>query len=301
MKSIILDTDIGVDCDDAVALGLLLNEVKKKNCKLLAVTASTTRKGAIATIRTILEYYGASEIPYGILKGQPLVCDAMNNYAFAVLEKYGADDHADDATKVFRRTLANADGKVDLVAIGPLTNIKNLLQSNADEYSPLNGEALVKEKVGKMYIMGGAFIENYKDVDRVFTEWNILQDIPSARYVAEKFPCEMLYCPHEIGKRVMTKMQYSDNPVWFCMKAFAISDGQIYQPEFFRQSWDPITCMVAVDEESELFSYSEYGKISIDEKGVTAFEQGEGLHRFMLVNDRLEELERLVNDGIERR
>lgn len=300
MKSIILDTDIGVDCDDAAALGLLLNAEKKKRCDLLAITASTTRKGAIATLNTILKYYGRENVPLGILKGEPLACDAMNNYAIAVLEKYGENDEAEDATKVLRRTLANAAEQVDLVVIGPLTNIKNLLQSVPDEYSPLNGEELVKAKVGKMYLMGGAFIENYENVERIFTEWNILQDIPSARYVAEKFPCEILYSPHEIGKRVKTKMQCSDNPVWFSMKAFAISDGQTYEPEFYRQSWDPVTCMVALDEESELFSYSEYGKISINERGATVFEKQKGVHRFMLVNDRLADVEKLLNELIER-
>lgn len=300
MKSIIFDTDMGVDCDDAVALGILINEEKRKNCKILAITASTTRTGAVATIKTICKYYGVPEIPVGVLKGEPLVCDAMNNYAKAVMQKYDETDEAQCATALLRKTLAKAVEKVDIVAVGPLTNIKNLLASGADEFSPLGGIELVKEKVGKIYLMGGAFLENYKDRTEIFGEWNIMQDVPSARYVAQYFPCEMLYCPHEVGQPVKTKMQYSDNPVWFSMKAFALSDGQIYEPAFYRQSWDPITCLAATREDCELFSYSAYGKIEISENGRTHFKKEAGNHRFMLVNEKVAELEKLVNECVER-
>lgn len=53
MKKFILDTDMGVDCDDAVALALLINYKKAGACDILGVTASSTREGATATIRTI--------------------------------------------------------------------------------------------------------------------------------------------------------------------------------------------------------------------------------------------------------
>ena len=55
MKKFILDTDMGVDCDDAVALALLINYKKAGACDILGVTASSTREGATATIRTICE------------------------------------------------------------------------------------------------------------------------------------------------------------------------------------------------------------------------------------------------------
>ena len=132
MKSIIFDTDMGVDCDDAIALGVLINEEKKKKCKVLAITASTTRAGAVATIKTIRNYYGMPKIPLGVLKGEPLRCDAMNNYSAAVMKKYGETDGAECATVLLRKTLATAAEKVDIVAVGPLTNIKNLLQSLRD-------------------------------------------------------------------------------------------------------------------------------------------------------------------------
>lgn len=53
MKEIILDTDIGVDCDDAIALLLLINSIKKNQCKCDTIVTSTTRIGAVASIKAI--------------------------------------------------------------------------------------------------------------------------------------------------------------------------------------------------------------------------------------------------------
>ena len=52
-KQLIFDTDIGMDCDDAAALGILLNAHKRGECEILAITASTGRECATATVKAI--------------------------------------------------------------------------------------------------------------------------------------------------------------------------------------------------------------------------------------------------------
>ena len=54
-KKIILDTDMGVDCDDAAALAILLNKQSIGEIEILCVTASSTREGATGTIRAIAD------------------------------------------------------------------------------------------------------------------------------------------------------------------------------------------------------------------------------------------------------
>jgi len=44
-----------------------------------------------------------------------------------------------------------------VIAIGPLTNIRDLLESAPDEQSPLDGKALVAAKVRRLVIMAGDF------------------------------------------------------------------------------------------------------------------------------------------------
>ena len=59
VKKIVLDTDIGIDCDDAVALALLLEKHVKKECELILVTTCSTRDGATETVKAICNYYNA--------------------------------------------------------------------------------------------------------------------------------------------------------------------------------------------------------------------------------------------------
>lgn len=305
MKKIILDTDVGVDCDDAAAIALLLNAQNEGKCRILGITAATARPGATATIQTICEHYGVKDIPVARLQN-PLDCDAINNYALAVQQKYGKQDDDREAVELLRELLAAQEEKVTLIAIGPLTNIQNLLQSGADRYSTLSGEELVREKVEAFYLMGGAFASNYpgcKDnPETVMSEWNILQDIPAAQYVAAHFPGKMLYSPHELGANIFTYMGDVNNPVWYSFLSFAKSTNEPYEDGFKRQSWDPLTCMVALDEENPLFDYSDWGNIFVNEKGQTMYTPCEdGNCRYMCLNNNLKEIESLLNELIEKR
>ena len=203
MKKIIFDTDMGVDCDDAVALGLLVRAEKKKILELIAITASTTREGATGTIKAICDYYGVEEKPIGKLISPVLECDAMNRYAKKCKDKYGTVDSKESAVKVLRKALAETDSKVTIIAVGPLTNIAQLLQSKADEFSSLDGKALVQQKAEKLLIMGGSFPFNNDAIGKKsgekMSEWNILQDVGSATYVAANLPIESGWVPWEAG------------------------------------------------------------------------------------------------------
>ena len=185
--NIILDTDIGMDCDDAVALGVLIKAQNDGRCAIRAITAATAREGAISCVRSILGYYGAPEPVLGKLESTFLKCDYVNYYAKAASDKFGFPDDADDAVKVLRRSLATSPAKITLITIGPLTDIADLLRSGADEISPLSGAELMREKVDKVYAMAGSFAGNYAD-GNAFREWNVLQDIEAARVFCERCP-----------------------------------------------------------------------------------------------------------------
>ena len=148
--------------------------------------------------------------------------------------------------------------------------------------------------------MGGCFKSS--DVKELMTEWNIAQDIVSAQYVAQEFPCEMVYCPFEVGKSVKTKMGADKkNPVWFSMFCHAkYMYGAEFDADFFRESWDPVTCLAALNEKKEYFKYSEYGEIKINEKGQTLFEKKKnGRHRYLMNESCLAKIEQIVNESIE--
>lgn len=298
-KQIIFDTDIGMDCDDAAALGILLNAHKRGECEILAITASTGREGATATVNAICDYYGVNDIPMGRMK-RMLRCDGVNNYARAVMEKYGTKDVEEDAVPLLRKTLAGAAGKVSVIAVGPLSNLEELLKSKADEFSPLCGAELVKEKVDKLYVMIGSFPQNFGG--KRFREWNLLQDVPAARYVIENWGTEKIYLPHEIGAAIFTEMGQNENPVWYSMKNFAIANGADISNGYRRESWDPVTCMIALNENNPFFVYSPAGRVTVDEECVTLFEEKSGgLDKYLSVNSDLKGIEKLLNLSVEKK
>lgn len=298
-KQIIFDTDIGMDCDDAAALGILLNAHKRGECEILAITASTGREGATATVNAICDYYGVNGIPVGRMK-RMLRCDGVNNYARAVMEKYGTEDVETDAVPLLRKTLAEAAGKVSVIAVGPLSNLEELLKSKADEFSPLCGADLVKQKVDKLYVMIGSFPQNFDG--KRFREWNLLQDVPAARYVIENWSTKKVYLPFEIGAAVFTEMGQNENPVWYSMKNFAIANGVDISNGYRRESWDPVTCMIALNENNPLFIYSPEGTVTVDGDCVTLFEEKTGgLDKYLSVNSDLKGIEKLLNLSVDKK
>lgn len=294
---IILDTDLGIDCDDAVALALLLKAEKAGKCRLKAITASTAREGATATADAICGYYGFHK-PLARLT-QPLDCDGINNYARAVKEKYGTHDTDREAVALLRKTLAESEERLTFISIGPLTNVAALLKSPPDGYSPLSGAELFKQKTEKIYIMGGSFKENNAalgyDENYFIPEWNILQDIASAKYVFENLSTEAVLVPHEAGFKVYTDIGEGDSPVWYSMAQFALNSGERYEGVFRRHSWDPITCLMAVDDLSRWFGLSPFGKITVDDKGYTHFTAGQGKCRFLTVKGEQDALGKYIN------
>ena len=302
VKKIILDTDMGVDCDDAVALAILLNKHIAGEIQIGCITASSTREGATATVQAITNYYGV-HLPIGAMAPPSLECDKINNYGKAIKELYGTQDSTQDAVSLLSKTLAQQEGKCTIAAIGPLSNMERLLKSGADEISPLDGEGLVREKVSEIFVMGGRFAQNYDFLElhvEVAPEWNILQDIKSAQYVAENFPSRMLFCPFEAGENVFTAMGKSDNPVWECMKRFVISGGEPFESDFVRPSWDPVTCLCALGKDGPYFIRSAFGKIRIDDGGVSTFREcGGGNARILLIKENSADIAELINGEIE--
>ena len=60
-----------------------------------------------------------------------------------------------EATEVYRKVLSEAeDHSIVISAIGFVQNIAHLLQSEPDQYSPLNGYDLITKKVKSIFWQG---------------------------------------------------------------------------------------------------------------------------------------------------
>ncbi len=296
MKKYIFDTDIGADCDDAVALLYILGKMRDNECEVKAITLCTARKYASAATLALIKDFGYENIPIGEYKGEPLLCDAIDNYAEAIAD--GKNYIAEDTLKLMRKTLAENDG-IDIICVGPSCNIAGLMESNPDEFSDKNGMELIKEKVGKLYIMGGAF--EFNEGEKPFAEWNVEQDIPSAGKTFEKFPCEIVVVPSEVGARVATIASSTQGLTRKAMETFFKKaderNGIKYEEnsERTRPSWDPLTCMAAINEEK--YNYSEKGEAVILENGITEFKRDKtGKCRYMSINNDFKKAEKELNE-----
>src|SRR5690625_3179768 len=167
MQKIILDTDIGDDIDDALALAFIL-----KSPELDLIGISTVYKNTKLRTKqalSLLEAYERNDIPVATGVGKPFFekvdvnevpCQWSETYADTV---YNCDIHGVDL--ILQLIKENPEAK--LVGIGPLTNIAT---------------AIIKEpetmKNVELVLMAGMYLSHY-------SEWNIACDPVASRIVFE--------------------------------------------------------------------------------------------------------------------
>ena len=64
-RNIILDTDIGPDCDDAAAIAILFEMQKEHNLHISGIVNSSSNPYGTKAIETLCKYYEYNDIPIG--------------------------------------------------------------------------------------------------------------------------------------------------------------------------------------------------------------------------------------------
>ena len=179
MHKVILDTDIGTDVDDALALAVLLGSKEVDLIGITAVYGDVHLRSAIAmhlcslVNRTIPTYLGQSKP----ISGREVWVSGSEGKNIKNLDSFtpqttSAVDFLIDAVNTQPRS-------IDVIAIGPLTNIARAIQASDD----------FEKNVKRVWIMGGDFTQS-----RV--EHNFKCDIEAARVVLEsKIPISILDLP----------------------------------------------------------------------------------------------------------
>ena len=197
---IIFDTDIGGDADDLGALAMLHNFVDKNECELLAVMSWSTNKYAVPAVDALNRYYSHPAIPIGIRKDE--IFESKKNYNRIIAENFPYklnNEDAPDATDLYRKILAEQDDRsVSIVTVGPLANIKRLIQSKPDKHSPLTGSELICKKVKEFVIMGGKFPSGEN-------EWNFNGGMQGVtKFVVENLQVPVVFSGFELGVQIKT-------------------------------------------------------------------------------------------------
>ncbi len=253
---IIFDTDIQGDWDDAGAMGMLHALADYGEIEILATVASNLSPLVVPCIDVINTYFGRPDIPIGAPKTPGVIQDSrelrwpdylVENYPHT----YDSTDEAPDAIKIYREILANhPDTSVVIVTVGFLTNMRNLLLSQADAISPLNGKELVAQKVKRWVAMAGGFPE--------YKETNVRRDSLASQYAIDNWPTPIIFSGFEIGNEVLTGLRLieegpEDSPVRI---AYAMSIPFRPMARNGHKSWDQTALLVAARGIEPYYSYN---------------------------------------------
>ncbi len=150
--------------------------------------------------------------------------------------------------------------------MGFFTNLAGLLNSNADEYSSLDGTALVKKKVKQLVSMAGRI-----DKDGGGYEFNVATDPASSQKVFTDWPTPVIISGFEIGEKILTGIRLINNetiqnsPVKDAFQIALAKDNN----KLGRNSWDETAVLVAVRGIKPWFNFRKLNlKINDDEKDV---------------------------------
>lgn len=276
--TILYDTDIGPDCDDAGTLAVLHALADLDECHILGMAATVSSPWAAPCLDAINTYYGHPDLPVGTLKADGFL--ATSRYSKQVTTEFPNDlkngSAAPNAVVLYRELLSGQpDGSVTVVAVGPMRNMRDLLESSGDEHSPLGGRDLVAAKVARLVVMGGNF-------PRGGAEWNLKQDTQSAHIVADEWPGQIIFSGGEVGNSIQTGASLSEatppeNPVRRAYELF-VGAGKS------RSSWDQTAMLYAIRSDPGLFRLSAPGRVEVDPNtGVSTFSPDEsGQHHYLI-------------------
>lgn len=306
-KQLIIDTDIGGDCDDAGALALANIFHNNGKIKVQAMTYTTSSEYGPACIDTINNYFG-NNFEIGATS-RKRYCDVQSRFQKVLATEFPNRIYDQetkrvkpviDSVQLLRKKLAKAkDESITLVCIGQLDNASDLLDSVGDEYSPLSGVELCKKKIKEIVIMGGMFPQTN---EKVFfegyeykSEYNVCSDIKSTRNVLKKSPCKLIFLDFLCGYEVKTGQslfnQNNDkNPVTIAYRLFQNKP---------RPSWDLLAVWFAVFGKCDFFKISEEGQIKIDEHGVTTHNPNiKAGHYYLMLNNSIENIVNKIDDTL---
>jgi purine nucleosidase len=165
---VILDTDIGDDIDDALALALALQSPELNVLAVNTVLQHGDRRADLTW--RILELYGRTSIPVGVGAEQPLLAPGDTSkvkQTEALAPGYRMPDgKRHNGIELLIHTCMNAREKVTILAYGPATNIALALRA----------EPRIAQHIERIVLMNGVFF-------RAGVEYNTRRDPEASEIV----------------------------------------------------------------------------------------------------------------------
>jgi len=290
--SVIFDTDIGNDVDDALALAMLHALQSRGESRILAVTITKDNRYAAPFIDLVNTFYGRPEIPIGVVtdgktpEDSPMIripAERRDPDGALLYSRRAAPPR--DATAVLREALASSpDDSVVIVQVGFSTNLARLISTPADS-------ALVARKVRLLSAMAGHFPTGDP-------EFNVKTDIPAAQKLCDSWPTPIVFSGFEIGNALLFPASAIEHDfAWTPAHPVADAYRNYMHFPYDRPSWDLTAVLYAVRPSAGYFDLSPPGRVTIDDEGRTRFAPNPaGRHRYLILREpqRARALEALI-------
>jgi inosine-uridine nucleoside N-ribohydrolase len=292
---IIFDSDLGPDYDDVGALAFLHAMADSGKAEILATLSSNKNELVAPSIEVINTYFDRQGLAIGAPKTMGVNLGSSQHWADSIVAKYPhvikSTSDVPDAVEIYRKILdAQPDSSVTVVTVGFLTNLNNLLKSQADNISPLTGKELVSKKVRKLISMAGRFPHG--------KEFNVYQDSVASCYVYSNWPGEIVFTGWEIGSEIHTglkliKSEIKNSPV---KDVFRISIPMSDEDKNGRMSWDETAVLIGVYG-TEGFFNSARGTIIVNPDGSNSWEnKPNGKHTYVMQKMPVSQMSTFIED-----
>ncbi|MFH5884677.1 nucleoside hydrolase [Halalkalibaculum sp. DA3122] len=293
--SVIFDSDMGPDYDDVGALALLHALADSGEAKILA-TVGSNRYSQIAEVFDVINtYFGHPDLPIGVPRGASVEMKDWQGWSNVIVSKYQHDVNSNEdvygAVELYRKILSKqTDNSINIVTVGFLTNMADLLESKPDKYSELNGRQLVAKKVNKLVSMAGKFPSG--------KEFNVIKDIPASDYVFENWPTEIVLSGFGIGNKIKTGIPLIENkniessPI---KDVYSICIPKSEGDKNGRSSWDQTAVLVAV-RGADPYYHKVPGQITLNHEGENEWIASEGSHYYLVETKPVEYMQVLINE-----
>ncbi len=241
---VILDTDIGTDVDDCLALALLLSSPELELQTVTCVYGDTALRSRM--VKKLLQLHGLANISVyagaqkPLTSQRPIYWEGHEGQGLADPNDASLEPDTGFAPDMLVERVMGSPGKIHLIAIGPLTNIALAIQK----------EPRFAANLAHLTIMGGV-VRSIDRLDLPLAEHNIVCDPEAAKIVMES-GAPITLVPLDITTQVhvnedgLKQIQKAGSPF-----QLAVADQLARYPRFQRYGrtnlHDPLAVGVIID------------------------------------------------------
>jgi inosine-uridine nucleoside N-ribohydrolase len=293
---LILDTDMGNDVDDALALAMIHALENRNEVRLLAVTITKDNRYAAPFVDLVNHFYGRPDVPIGVVRNGKTPDDApmlkipverrntRGNFIYPRRLRDGSQ--APEAVELLTRILEEQpDASVTIAQIGFSTNLARLVATPA-------GRALTARKVKTLYLMAGNF-------QKPQPEYNVFTDAGAFKELMKNWPTPMVFSGFEVGLVITYPIESIQKDFAWAANHPVVEAYKVYvgKPED-HPNWDSTAVLDAIRPERGYFNVSPAGNVELGEKNTTVFTPAEnGKCRFLIVKpDQVSRVRELISD-----